>query len=172
MASRYIRDGSPYYWIRFQRPDGTWGGKSSGIRINGEGSRRKIKQAVAQATMHETEFSDRVSSNRFDAWVPRFLAQKYSNAKTVARYMNAWSALSTYFAHRSVISPSQVTYQLCMDYPTFRTRPPKELMKGRSFNTALTELKVLSAIMQETGRPGTFPANPQCAPVLSVQPPK
>src|SRR5438093_13248007 len=28
MASKYVRKGSPYYWVRFQKPDGTWGGKS------------------------------------------------------------------------------------------------------------------------------------------------
>ena len=59
MASKYLRKGSPYYWIRFQKPDGTWGGKSSGIRVDGDGARRKIKQRIAEETMRETEFSDR-----------------------------------------------------------------------------------------------------------------
>jgi integrase len=172
MASKYVRNSSPYYWVRFQKPDGTWGGKSSGIRVDGEGSRRKIKQLVAQETMRETEFSNHTRSNRFDAWVPQFLSLKYSNPKTVARYTNAWSALSTYLVHRNVISPSQVTYQLCTEYPTFRMRPPKELMKGRTFNTALTELKVLSAIMQEAVRRGYLPANPAMRLGLKRQPPK
>jgi integrase len=172
MASKYLRKGSPYYWVRFQKPDGTWGGKSSGIRVDGEGSRRKIKQRIAEETMRETEFSDRTRSNRFDAWVPQFLQQKYPNPKTVIRYTHVWSALSTYFAHRNVISPSQVTYQICTEYPAFRARPPKELMKGRSFNTALTELKVLSALMQEAVRRGYVPANPAIRLGMRRQPPK
>jgi site-specific recombinase XerD len=159
MASEYTRDDSPYYWIRFQQPDGTWGGKSSGIRKTADGARRKIKQLVAQATMSEHTVSSHTLSNRFDAWVPQFLAQKYSNEKTLIRYLAAWSALSIYLDYRKVISPTQVTYHLCIDYPAFRTRPPKALMKGRSHNTALTELKVLSAIMQEAVRRGYVTAN-------------
>jgi integrase len=160
MASFYVRPGSPYYWIRFQKSDGTWGGKSSGIRRSADGSRRKIKQAVAQATMQEHTISDQTRSNRFDAWVPRFLAQKYANQNTLIRYQAGWSAINTFLSHHDVTAPAQVTYQLCSEYPAFRTRPPKELMKARSHNTALTELKVFSAIMQEAVRRGYIPANP------------
>jgi site-specific recombinase XerD len=160
MASFYVRPGSPFYWIRFQKPDGTWGGKSSGIRRSADGARRKIKQAVAAATMHEHTFSEQTQSNRFDAWVPRFLAQKYSNEKTLLRYQQGWSAISTFLSHRGVIAPAQVTYHLCTDYPAFRTHPPKRLMKARSHNTALTELKVFSAIMQEAVRRSYVTANP------------
>ncbi|MEY2510794.1 MAG: hypothetical protein QOE26_1557 [Verrucomicrobiota bacterium] len=160
MASHYIRAGSPFYWIRFQKPDGTWGGKSSGIRRSADGSLRKVKQAVAQETMREHTFSAHTQSNRFDAWVPKFLRQKYAHELTLIRYQAGWSAISTFLTHRNVIAPAQVTYQLCTEYPAFRTHPPKELMKARSHNTALTELKVFSAIMQEAVRRGYVPANP------------
>ena len=160
MASPYVRTSSPFYWIRFQKPDGTWGGKSSGIRRTADGSLRKVKQAVAQETMREHTFSERTQSNRFDAWVPTFLSRKYANEKTLIRYQAGWSAISTFLWHRNVIAPAQVTYQLCTEYPAFRTHPPKELMKARSHNTALTELKVFSAIMQEAVRRGYVPANP------------
>jgi hypothetical protein len=63
----------------------------------------------------------------------RFLADRYPNAKTVTRYLNAWSALATFLEHRKIISPAQVTYQLCIDYPQFRTNAPKELMRSRSW---------------------------------------
>ena len=160
MASFYCREGSPYYWVRFQKPDGTWGGKSTGVRRTADGARRKIKQLVAQETMREQTFTEQTGSNRFDAWVPQFLKQRYQNEKTLIRYLAAWSALNTYLAHMNVIAPSQVTYKLCVDYAAFRTRPPKELMKARSHNTALTELKVFSAIMQEAVRRDYITANP------------
>lgn len=160
MASYYVRPGSPFYWIRFQKPDGTWGGRSSGVRRTADGSLRKVKQAVAQETMREHTFSEQTQSNRFDAWVPKFLSRKYANEKTLIRYQAGWSAINTFLAHREVIAPAQVTYQLCTEYPAFRTNPPKELMKARSHNTALTELKVFSAIMQEAVRRGYIPANP------------
>jgi integrase len=161
MASFYCRNGSPFYWILFQKSDGTWGGKSSAVRRTADGARRKIKQLVAQETMRERTFSAATGgTNRFDAWVPQFLQQRYSNEKTLIRYVAAWSAVSTYLTHANITSPSQVTYKLCVDYPTSRTRPPKELMKARSFNTALTELKVFSAIMQEAVRRDYINANP------------
>jgi integrase len=76
------------------------------------------------------------------------------------RYLNAWSALATYLEFCDVISPAQVTYQMCIDYVAFRTGPPKKLLKARSHNTALTELKVFSSIMQEALRRGFITANP------------
>jgi integrase len=159
MASYYVRKGSPFYWVRFQKPDGTWGSKSSGVRRDGPGAARKIKQHVAEHTMKETHMDGHSNANRFDLWVPGFLNERYQNPKTVTRYMNAWSALATYLEFKQVISPAQITYQLCVDYPDFRTNPPKKLMRPRSHNTALTELKVFSAIMQEALRRGYVTAN-------------
>jgi integrase len=160
MASYFTRNDSPFYWIRVQKPDGTWGGKSSGIRINAEGALRKIKQLTAQDTMREMDFDAGGGAHRFDSWVPQHLRSHYPNAKTVVRYLNAWSALSTYLAYREIISPQQVTYQVCMAYPEFRTNPPAKIIRARSFNTALTELKVFSAIMQEAVRRSYVNANP------------
>jgi len=172
MASSYTRTGSPFYWLRIQKPDGTWGAKSSGIRIDAPGAVRKVKQLVAEETLMEQEFGGNGNANRFDAWVPGFLRQKYANPKTVSRYLNAWSALATYLEHRKIISPSQVTYKLCTDYPAFRTNPPKKLIRPRSTNTALTELKVFSALLQEAVRRGFITANPCMRLGLKRTPPK
>jgi integrase len=154
------RAGSAFYWIRHQKPDGTWGGKSSGIRRDAEGAVRRLKQALAHQTLQELHFTSRQTANRFSAWVPHFLDTRYPNRKTVIRYGNAWAAISVYLDFCKIISPSEVSYQVCVDYPAFRTKPPRELMRARSHNTALTELKVFSAIMQEAVRRGYAVANP------------
>ena len=73
---------------------------------------------------------------------------------------NAWAALSVYLDFCKIISPAEVSYQVCIDYPNFRSKPPRELMRARSHNTALTELKVFSALMQEAVRRGYAVANP------------
>src|ERR1700751_5033266 len=96
MASYYVRKGSPYYWLRYQLPDGTWGDKSSKIRTDGAGALRKIKQQAAEHTMRELHRDRTGTANTFDSWVPTFLAQRYMNPKTRVRYLNAWSALSVY----------------------------------------------------------------------------
>jgi integrase len=160
MASHYKRSASPYYWLRYQRPDGTWGDKTSKIRIDNNGSLRKIKQVEAEHTMRELHVDRNGQSNRFDVWVPGFLADQYSNPRTQLRYVEAWSAIATYLDHIDVISPLQVTYQICRAYPHFRTSPPRNVMRARTFNTALTELKVFSAILQEAVRRSYINANP------------
>src|SRR6266403_3865582 len=160
VASHYKRKASPYYWLRYQRPDGTWADKSSKVRTDNNGSLRKIKQVAAEHTMRELHVDRNGASNRFDVWVPAFLANQYPNPKTLARYTNAWSAISTYLDHINVISPLQITYHLCRAYPQFRTKPPLDLMRARTFNTALTELKVFSAILQEAVRRSYINANP------------
>lgn len=172
MAARYERPASPYFWIRFQKLDGTWGAKSSGIRKDAQGATREIKQAVAEHTMREQDFSDGSTAHRFDSWVPAFLKRRYTDPKTLRRYLNAWAALATYLAHRDVISPLQITYKLCTDYPAFRTNPPKKLIRASSHNTALLELKVLSAILQEAVRREYIKANPCVRLGLKKQPPK
>src|SRR5712692_9484322 len=96
MASHYKRKASPYYWLRYQRPDGTWADKTSKVRIDNNGSLRKIKQIEAEHIMRELHVDRNGHSNRFDAWVPTFLAEQYRNPKTLARYINAWSAIATY----------------------------------------------------------------------------
>jgi len=160
MASYYKRKASPYYWLRYQRADGTWADKTSKVRIDNNGSLRKIKQTTAEHTMRELHVDRNGQSNRFDVWVPGFLSDQYPNAKTLLRYINAWSAIATYLDHINVISPLQVTYQVCRAYPHFRTNPPRNVMRARTFNTALTELKVFSAILQEAVRRNYINANP------------
>ena len=112
MASHYLRAGSPFYWIRFQKSDGTWGRKSSGIRRDAEGAVRRLKQAVAHQTLQELNFTSRQTANRFSAWVPQFLETRYPNQKTVIRYGNAWAAISVYLDFCKIISPSEVSYQV------------------------------------------------------------
>ncbi len=62
---------------------------------------------VAEQTLLEEHFDGSGNSHRFDAWVPRFLKDRYPNSKTVTRYLNAWSALATYLEHKKIISPAR-----------------------------------------------------------------
>ena len=160
MASYYKRHASRYYWIRYQRPDGTWADKSSKVRTDNRRFASKIKQVAAEHTMRELHVDRNGQSNRFDVWVPISLRVNTQIQKTLARYTNAWSAIATYLDHIKVISPLQITYQTCRAYPQFRTNPPRHVIRARTFNTALTELKVSSAILQEAVRRNYINANP------------
>jgi integrase len=172
MASYYTRKESPYYWLRYQRPDGTWGDKSSKIRVDAIGALRRTKQLTAEHTIRELHRDRTGAANAFNTWVPTFIAQRYTNPNTALRYMEAWSAIATYLEHVNIISPLQVTYRHCTDYAQFRTKPPTNAIRARSFNTALTELKVFSAILQEAVRRGYISANPCLRLGLKRTPPK
>ena len=73
MASHYTRKGSPYYWLRVRRADGSWDSISSGIRIDQEGSKRKIQQRISDETAKEALMRDDGGSALLRAWVPGYL---------------------------------------------------------------------------------------------------
>ena len=71
MASFFTRKDSPFFWIRFLQPDGTWGGKASPVRKDEKDARRKIKQLTAEHTARETTHSPNATEHRFGSWVRR-----------------------------------------------------------------------------------------------------
>ena len=165
MASHYVRKGSPFYWVKVRKPDGTWGGKSSGVKISTKGGLRKVRAMVADLSAKEQEEKDDGSGALFREWVDAWIDYQYENEKTAWRYRNAWTHLSEFLKMHNVIHPNEVTYQLCHAYMRWRTEKEKALEEGRRpcvWNTALTELRVLGAIEQEAVRRGYILANP-CA---------
>lgn len=161
MAAIYTRARSPFYWLIFKKPDGTWGRKATDVRVKSENGRQRAKSIKLRYDMEEIGRDRSGNSFRFTTWVGPFLTRHCRNEKTRTRYKNAWSRLTTYFEHLEIISPSQVTYQVGMDYPDFRQNPPPGVrLTPRAYNTALTELRVLSCIMREAVHRGFIVANP------------
>lgn len=160
MASFYTKKDSKFFYIKYRKSDGSWADKSSCIDRYSPGSLRKIKQHVAEETAKELRQTPG-QGRAWNTWVPQFLDRKYQHSpKTSKRMLNAWSALSTYLQAMNIIGPSEVTYHLCKEYPNWRTNPPNHLIKARSWNTALYEIKAFGLIMQECVRRGWIGANP------------
>lgn len=165
MASHFIRKDSPFYWLRFRKADRTWGQRSSGVRIDAKGSLRKIHQMVAEETLKEQCEAEDGAGAWLGRWVPSWLEYRYRNRRSFVRCKNAWAHLSVFFEMRNVTHPSQVTYLLCHDYVKWRTNKDlaaKEERKVAAWNTAVMEMRVLGAIMQEALKRGLIIANP-CA---------
>ena len=165
MASYYSRPRSPFYWIRYRKPDGSWGAKSSGVRKDTPGSLRTIHQMVGAETSKEKCDSETGLSALFTRWVPQWIEYKYTNEITRFRYQYAWAHLSMYLSMRRVTHPSEMTYALCHDYVQWRTSEEAaedECRKPAAWNTAVKEMKVMGTIMQEALRRGWVIANP-CA---------
>ena len=165
MASHYVRERSPYYWIRFRRVDGSWACRSSGIKIEAKGNLRKISQMVAEATAKESFETEDGATAMFSRWVPGWIGYKYTNRFSAARCRNAWAHISVFFKARRVLHPAEVNYVLCHDYVQWRTSKEESEKEGRkpaAWNTAVMEMRVMGAIMQESLRRGWVMANP-CA---------
>jgi integrase len=165
MASHFPRKDSPYYWIRYQKADLTWGSKSSGVRRDSEGGLRKIEQRVAEITAKESVLKNEGGGAMFRVWVPSWLDYQYKNAGTKKRYQNAWAQLKIFLDDAGVLHPGEVTYALCHKYMRWRQNPEvakKNRARVAAWNTALLELRVLGAVMQEAVRREIISVNP-CA---------
>lgn len=165
MASHYTRKRSPYYWLRIKKADGTWSDVSSGIRIDSIGALRKVHQRVASETAKEERQENDGSEAMLRNWVPKWFGYHYKNVKSLNRARNAWAHLSSFFKEKNVLHPEEVTYALCHEYMTWRTDEDLCEEEGRrcgNWNTALTEIRLLGAIMTEALARGFIIANP-CA---------
>lgn len=155
MASYFLRAGSKYFQIK-KKVRGAWVTEPTRITKDTPNYLRKLKKLKAEAEVIEN--AGETSRHGWE-WVPEFIDKRYG-IKTIDRYTVAWSALLVWFDEVNIGGPEDVTYQLARSYPEWRTTIDPRIMRPCKWNTALTELKVLSAIMQESVARGYIPANP------------
>jgi integrase len=161
MASTYTRAGSPYFWIRYRTPDGTWKGKSTGIRIDAPGGRRTAAVKAHLESARETDLRSSGHGTAMQQWVPNFLQEHYQarHPKTYLRYTEAWTALCVFLAENGVITAPQFSRQFAKQYPYWRIKP-RDGLKKVGWNTALFELKVMGVILQRAVERDEIVGNP------------
>lgn len=159
MASFTTRPDCKCYLIKERRPDGSWTRRSTGIPVGSPGALRKVQSLVEQARLREQEARGDGRPAAFSAWVDRWLEYRYQNPNTYWRYTNAWRQVHAFFKQKRVSHPAEVTYQLCHEYMRWRTEGDDDRKPG-AWNTGLTEMRVLGAIMQEAVARGLIMANP------------
>lgn len=165
MATSYRRKNSPYYWISYRKADGNWGDRSTGIRIDQEGSKRKIQQRISEETAKEELMRDDGGSALLRAWVPGWIDYHYTNINSRKRGHNAWAHLSQFIEIKKILHPQEITYAFCHEFMRWRTDAEackREARRCGNWNTALTEVRILGAILQEAVARGWVIANP-CA---------
>lgn len=161
MASSFIRKDSPFYWVRFRKPDGTWGQRSSGLRVDDPLSSRRLQCLLAEETGKETLERNEGGSALFRRWVPVFMKERYTNLHTKSGFAMMWSAMALFLEERKVTHPAEVSYRLMMDYIRWRVAPSAESRRRPvSRNTAITEVGRMGVLMQEAVRNGWVMANP------------
>ena len=159
MASYYQRQDSPFFWVRYLRPDGVWKSKSTGIRADSVGALRKVSRLVAEMTKEEESLKHDGPVSLLTNWVPGWIATHYKSEKTAMRYGAAWAWLSLFFKEKDVLHPGEVTARLCHEYMEWRTNPPKGRRKA-CWNTALCEIRFMGAVMREACFRGLAVSNP------------
>lgn len=160
MASSFIRKDSPYYWIRFRKPEGAWGQRSTGLRVDDPLSARRLQCLLTEEAAKEEIGRGEGGSALFRHWVPRYLKERYTNPETVKGWAMMWSSMSLFLDERKVNHPAEVTYKLMMDYLRWRAAPEGSKRRPVSRNTAIQEIGRMGLIMQEAVRNGWVIANP------------
>lgn len=95
------------------------------------------------------------------AWVKTWVAAKFGDSLTGRQYASAWSMLKRYLTEKGISGCAGITRQVCYDYLLWRADVKR--------NTALWELRVLSAICHEALRRNLLNANPVLALGLKRQ---
>lgn len=94
-------------------------------------------------------------------WVTDYLSERYrKKPKTLTRYLNAWDWLRVYLEEKGIHHPEALDYVAARQYIPWRTQLRRHCGKVITFNTAMTELKIMGVIMGEALRRGYCGTNP------------
>jgi len=160
MASLYKRKDSKFWWIEYFDLSGARRQESTKLRCDSTPDTRKAHDLRRELAMRE---QDKLSTGeQWEAWVPRFLQQRYGTAPvTLARYQNSWKNLSAFLRDREIFVPRQLSRQHVRDFVDWRQHRHSELgVYEVCKNTALTEIKLLRILMSEAVASGFCPNNP------------
>lgn len=156
MAHEITMKGSAFAWVSWRGEDGRRHRKSTGIRKDAPEASRLIAAELGRLRKVEAASPMDATPGAFARWVPRWLA-RLENANTRTRYEGAWAALVPFLESRGLRHPAGVRYRHAREWMDWRTG---ESGGTRKWNTALVELRVLGAMMQEAVRREFISANP------------
>lgn len=164
MASLYPKERSPFWFLRYRDPkSGKMRNISTKCRRDSDVETRKAKQMRAEYEAKELAQPRIQSGEEWTAWVPGFLAVKYSSSPlSLERAQYAWRSLSAYFRAKAIRSARILSREHCMNYMAWRLSAEAldAGLRKAAHNTALLEVKMLSTIMREAVSRGLAGANP------------
>lgn len=166
MASLYQRARSPFWWVEFVDAAGKRRQKSTKLRYDVTTQSRQAQELRNELTAREAETMGEFAGGNetWRAWVPRFIAQRYSGpgrAGTRQRYTIAWRNLEAFLRDRKIDSPRRLTRQDVRDFVEWRQMAHRELGVYKAVkNTALLEIKFLGIVMHEALESGFCSSNP------------
>src|SRR5262245_58971575 len=95
MASLYVKENSPFWFVQFIDADGKRRNKSTGFRTDDPGQTLKARALRAQLETKELSRSGvAVDGSGWDSWVPQFLERHCQCSSTHERYLDGWKWLA------------------------------------------------------------------------------
>lgn len=149
--------------MEYKDPGGERRQQSTKLRINLPNDTRQARALCSEMTRREATRAAQGSrmTEAWQVWVLRFLEQRFATAATAGRALTAWRNLETFLLDHGIVVPRQLTRQQVRDFVEWRQVAHHELgVRKAAKNTALLEVKFLTAIMHEAVESGFVAANP------------
>lgn len=173
MASLYKREGSTYWWIKYQ--DGARiVRKTTKYRHDVIADTRRAQIEMHEHTVRELSHARADDRARWEAWVPQFIALRYANSPlSFKRNDLQWRNLMAYFEKKKIRYPHELTRQDCFNYMPWRIgKQDKNGTYEVEWNTARMELKFLHLVMDEAIQRRYATVNPAAKLGLKKKAPK
>jgi integrase len=157
MASKYRKQGSPFWWIRLKCPvTGRPKDVSSKLRWDNAQETKKCDARLALTNVEETRHVD--GGERWEAWVETFFDTCVPDDTTRRGYRQGWAWVRSFLIEKGIATPREVTYQLGLEFLAWRkTHGVKKITQA---TTAFRDLKVWRKLTNHAVRCGFTQGNP------------
>lgn len=139
---------------------------STGLKTNVATHKRRAQDLLAEYEAKEIETRTRRpkfrEEERWEMWVPAFIAMRYRNKpETARRFQSVWRTLLIFFKEFKIETPRQLTRDLCFKYFEWRVVPNAKIgLMPAVHNTAHLEMTKLGMLMKEAVIRGYAQGNP------------
>lgn len=139
----------------------TWRGIPTPFRLGAPTAKRDALMWAAARDVLGRENIKLAKAEMWEKWVTSWLHQAFGyNRNTLVRYTTAWAHLFEFLEEHSIRLPRDLLYRHAFEYIAWRTKQVRRRGTTINHNTALTEAKVMSRILEEARRREYVVANP------------
>jgi hypothetical protein len=143
MASLFTNKGSKWIYLSYIGKDGKWHKANTGYKNGNLGEERQA-QRLADAKSLEEKLQTRTDqSGRFDEWAAVWIHTKYGDSKSGKHYHIRLRNVMAYLSEIGVEHPASLTRSNVSGYLSWRQK------EGKSRNTAIGEIQLLSMVLDE-----------------------
>lgn len=159
MASLYKRARSPFWWIKYRDATGNIVRESTGLRHGQMLDTREAKKLEARRTVEERDSAASVGEHWL-AWVPDYIKARHDEHSYSGQiWRNRWTNIYSFLCDQRILIPRQVLRSHAQAFIQWRSqRHPG--VRAACHNSALSELRMLSHLLNEAVNLGFVSRNP------------